>query len=177
MAKWSTSTARFQSTLPAWGETTSDCDWWSYIAISIHSPRMGRDVSAAGVSSVSPYFNPLSPHGERRVRSPEDRGSGDFNPLSPHGERRLALHDLSAGIISIHSPRMGRDPHWYMICIRSQNFNPLSPHGERHDINPRLIIPTYFNPLSPHGERPCNSVGPPPRHYISIHSPRMGRDL
>ena len=35
---------RFQSTLPAWGETDIVFDGdWHYDEISIHSPRMGRD--------------------------------------------------------------------------------------------------------------------------------------
>ena len=34
----------------------------------------------------------------------------DFNPLSPHGERpRLTLMEAVELLISIHSPRMGRD--------------------------------------------------------------------
>ena len=34
-------------------------------AISIHSPRMGRDVGRLQLSYAVPDFNPLSPHGER----------------------------------------------------------------------------------------------------------------
>ena len=35
----------------------------------------------------------------------------DFNPLSPHGERRADDRArVLALLISIHSPRMGRDP-------------------------------------------------------------------
>ena len=37
-------------------------------AISIHSPRMGRDRSMSNASASPRHFNPLSPHGERRVR-------------------------------------------------------------------------------------------------------------
>ena len=33
--------------------------------------------------------------------------------------------------ISIHSPRMGRDICCALFCSRISNFNPLSPHGER----------------------------------------------
>ena len=58
---------RFQSTLPAWGETT------------IHSTS--------------------------RICRP------DFNPLSPHGERQGGVVGMPRlDVISIHSPRMGRDP-------------------------------------------------------------------
>ena len=58
--------AKFQSTLPAWGETCWRC--WT----------------CPGKSD----FNPLSPHGERQGEGVRPRATGDFNPLSPHGERR-----------------------------------------------------------------------------------------
>ena len=35
---------------------------------------------------------------------------------------------------------------------------------------------TNFNPLSPHGERPLDDLADDLRRFISIHSPRMGRD-
>ena len=35
------------------------------------------------------------------------------------------------GTISIHSPRMGRDPTNQRANMGTTYFNPLSPHGER----------------------------------------------
>ena len=81
-------TNEFQSTLPAWGETVALVFLLAHIAISIHSPRMGRD----------------------------SRG----------GE------DMMEELISIHSPRMGRDPFPSGCSGCPDYFNPLSPHGERH---------------------------------------------
>ena len=99
----------FQSTLPAWGETGlpdtvdsrflisihsprmgRDLHWLHYRTarpISIHSPRMGRDVQLPSRFCTLLYFNPLSPHGERRLKKPQSRVKMNFNPLSPHGER------------------------------------------------------------------------------------------
>ena len=58
--------AVFQSTLPAWGETKL-CNRYNVCRkISIHSPRMGRDGVDQLQLAVLHYFNPLSPHGERR---------------------------------------------------------------------------------------------------------------
>ena len=37
------------------------------ISISIHSPRMGRDATISSISPSGWDFNPLSPHGERRA--------------------------------------------------------------------------------------------------------------
>ena len=146
----------FQSTLPAWGETP---------------PR-------TACRPLPPYFNPLSPHGERHfafhavhhaghisIHSPRmgrdqrvHRGRGqarNFNPLSPHGERLdLVFLDAEGLQISIHSPRMGRDGiTWGWEFIR-ENFNPLSPHGERLRGGSHPAPEKDFNPLSTHGERP-----------------------
>ena len=127
---------RFQSTLPAWGETAcpSPC---------------ARSLS---------YFNPLSPHGERQKSEKQFQSAWvNFNPLSPHGERPscftmysrpmpISIHSPRMGrdytrekaqsgpkIISIHSPRMGRDGGRQRSTNFSRDFNPLSPHGERPD--------------------------------------------
>ena len=167
----------FQSTLPAWGETKGQHGLTMSDCISIHSPRMGRDRAHVDVrqrklvfQSTLPawgetnsqeeqrrsfhHFNPLSPHGERLVTGTRTRKAMYFNPLSPHGERPITT---------------ARKYH-------SINFNPLSPHGERLCHTSIYLISTDFNPLSPHGERPVADVLDVLELYISIHSPRMGRD-
>ena len=152
-----------------------------------------------GRSTKFDNFNPLSPHGERLLCGSTSTPTTHFNPLSPHGERPAIPKKTSAGstfqstlpawgetrrrfdtllaeVISIHSPRMGRDPAAWLcdlgeaISIHSPRmgrdrrprrnpkcgkyFNPLSPHGERHDHRPPVHrLPHHFNPLSPHGER------------------------
>ena len=60
-----TSDFAFQSTLPAWGETGSALEYGLILNISIHSPRMGRDVTLRRLRPRRRNFNPLSPHGER----------------------------------------------------------------------------------------------------------------
>ena len=99
----------FQSTLPAWGATL--------IANSIYTFPL--------------YFNPRSPHGERRAHRVHRASESDFNPRSPHGERRSRSY----------------------IFVGSTNFNPRSPHGERHTSREAKIVLKNFNPRSPHGER------------------------
>ena len=84
----------FQSTLPAWGETST----------------------ATRRSMSTTYFNPLSPHGERRHEMMSAAAAAAISIHSPRMGR-----DSEAGSplpfprsISIHSPRMGRDnlPRW-----------------------------------------------------------------
>ena len=103
------------------------------------------------------YFNPRSPHGERRDIITAGRDDAcDFNPRSPHGERRLygsharrlhhfnprspargATHPnvywLRPPAISIHAPRTGSDGAVVGAIVCSVYFNPRSPHGERPD--------------------------------------------
>ena len=80
--------SRFQSTLPAWGETRKRAVCMALgQSISIHSPRMGRDGKNSGAANRCPDFNPLSPHGERRYSWAGIEKGENFNPLSPHGER------------------------------------------------------------------------------------------
>ena len=56
--------------------------------ISIHSPRMGRDVLDF---CVEPHIFAISIHSPRMGRDATGKcstaTSNDFNPLSPHGER------------------------------------------------------------------------------------------
>ena len=104
------------------------------------------------------YFNPRSPHGERRCwLSPfESRSASNFNPRSPHGERPLSQGSLSTSFdISIHAPRTGSDRYVRRACQRQHDFNPRSPHGERRQRHfYRGQGCHHFNPRSPHGERP-----------------------
>ena len=124
--------SKFQSTLPAWGETWR-CGCLRILhAISIHSPRMGRDPCfdqfffCCTISIHSPRMGRDQRAGFRAVKC------SYFNPLSPHGERPAGGLPMGA---------------------RPKNFNPLSPHGERRQFGAGVIPPLNFNPLSPHGER------------------------
>ena len=125
--------------------------------ISIHSPRMGRDVwlhgerRGEGISIHSPRMGRDKSAWVTRVQPCAE----NFNPLSPHGERLPQGLPITAHKkISIHSPRMGRD----------QGFEG------------RFAARLDFNPLSPHGERPIDALPLAVLRCISIHSPRMGRD-
>ena len=82
----------FQSTLPARGATGSCIELFDAREISIHAPRTGSDKWTAFMSPPRGYFNPRSPHGERRhaveVSNADKR---HFNPRSPHGERHCII--------------------------------------------------------------------------------------
>ena len=77
------------------------------------------------------YFNPRSPHGERRF-SPSAIARGSyFNPRSPHGERPDCRGIPLRRGISIHAPRTGSDTDRTAASRIWMDFNPRSPHGER----------------------------------------------
>ena len=61
-----TSVMQFQSTLPAWGETRLfECTVDELLQISIHSPRMGRDLQAVlSRSRFSAFQSTLPAWGE-----------------------------------------------------------------------------------------------------------------
>ena len=145
------------------------------------------------------YFNPLSPHGERRhSASPSPPifavqstlpawGETSFGiPLPAH--LRISIHSPRMGRdhrfssadgsarISIHSPRMGRDVFFRWLLRPDGHFNPLSPHGERPF---RLIFlgsPLTFQSTLPAWGETAETVVRAACNGISIHSPRMGRD-
>ena len=147
------------------------------LRISTHAPRTGSDILHAFQCCHQRYFNPRSPHGERRdcsvrfgmqsnfnPRSPHGErlhGHGwgwagfDFNPRSPHGERQpVSITHWMPYPISTHAPRTGSDRAASRSAFSSSNFNPRSPHGER-----RLPLVCF-----------CTIV------LISTHAPRTGSD-
>ena len=125
---------KFQSTLPAWGET--------FI-------QHGR---ALGIIN----FNPLSPHGERRA---------------PAGYRWPGL------IISIHSPRMGRDNPLDSLFGGGGGFQSTLPAWGETLATCFFFYAWEISIHSPRMGRDmfCTVLGLIPSS-ISIHSPRMGRD-
>ena len=189
----------FQSTLPAWGETYAGAhchpDRGDFNplsphgerplahrcpqtpAISIHSPRMGRDTITAALRPLpSPFQSTLPAWGETH----------DFQSCG------------SNSLISIHSPRMGRDPDkLYPVYQRQQFQSTLPAWGETTRLIIIIIISLFQSTLPAWGET-CSGFSTPSmgefqstlpawgethtpynnnnNKPISIHSPRMGRD-
>ena len=122
----------FQSTFPLRGATRSGRQPVVPHRISIHVPLAGSDGKAGRRCTVSTYFNPRSPCGERPTAQHMAPRPMDFNPRSPCGERQATRptgtahpqfqstfplrgatgrgrwHDFHR-IISIHAPLAGND--------------------------------------------------------------------
>ena len=170
--------ARFQSTLPARGATQIASGVHKHAHISIHAPRTGSDVAYSTCLSLTPYFNPRSPHGERRQQVDCHKNRFKFQSTLP---ARGATINLLSGRLPV------------------EHFNPRSPHGERRAAAARCANQRNFNPRSPHGERrkayrespgfrhlfqstlPARGATSAPctrqfQQRISIHAPRTGSD-
>ena len=104
--------SKFQSTPSAWRETYSSGGIWGCLHISIHSLRMEGDSFNTSCAARCSNFNPLPPHGGRRLVSDgvyqtvgfqstpsawretqlairSGQYKKHFNPLPPHGGRRM----------------------------------------------------------------------------------------
>ena len=148
--------ARFQSTLPARGATRSGC-WISRAKEPFQStlPARGATWRASAAKKPASYFNPRSPHGERRPSAAQSTRFTNFNPRSPHGERPHLRR--SSGVrngFQSTLPARGATKRCWKDCCSPANFNPRSPHGERHGRRRTSAAAKDFNPRSPHGERP-----------------------
>ena len=123
---------RFQSTLPAWGATSS----------------------AVRTQFGVEYFNPRSPRGERRRSPIAVLTALDISIHAPRvGSDIAAMALLQGQCISIHAPRVGSDAIASAIALAANYFNPRSPRGERQLRNVGGIDARNFNPRSPRGER------------------------
>ena len=171
---------RFQSTLPAWGETPDlDQLFQRQAAVEFQStlPAWGETWSRLTPDWRRNDFNPLSPHGERPFPGLSLLRPVDFNPLSPHGERPAGSRaEAEKGLISIHSPRMGRDQTCPFRVDSNGQFQSTLPAwgetGAELEVTHAFVFQSTLPAWGETNERSA-STG---KKAISIHSPRMGRD-
>ena len=126
------------------------------------------------------YFNPRSPHGERR-HGPLARARRveHFNPRSPHGERPSALfgYEIEAKFQST-LPARGATSLMYGLQRAIGYFNPRSPHGERPQPG-RMEEPMNYkfqSTLPARGATRRQRKRDVHGDAISIHAPRTGSD-
>ena len=168
--------------------------------ISIHAPRVGRDLSQLVNNTVKVSFQSTRPvwgatyeycvqnvraiisiHAPRVGRDPNRRPRRlDDGGISIHAPRvgRDGGELLMAKklYISIHAPRVGRDA----IGIQAARIEAISIHAPRvgRDLRagPDPRAARDFNPRAPCGARLFSSPIITQPHSISIHAPRVGRD-
>ncbi len=169
----SSAALRFQPTLPARGATGRAGRRTVQPGISTHAPRTGSDTSQALPASRQKYFNPRSPHGERRRRIPAPTRRRYFNPRSPHGERRRLQAAGGNGKefqptlpargatppkprrcartdISTHAPRTGSDKDVDTYRADTLKISTHAPRtGSDRDITGERLVSEEFQPTLP----------------------------
>jgi len=139
-----------------WEETHSHTDLQLVISISIHSPRVGRDI----ICKITPSSPAISIHSPRVGR---DRRGGVCSPDYYVFQSTLPVWEETYCSSSL-------------LCS-FQDFNPLSPCGKRRQFNHSRPFVRLFQFTLPVWEetRPDRCRW---RFWnISIHSPRVGRDF
>ena len=150
----------------------------SVLQISIHAPRVGRDVE---LPSRCSHMTGISIHAPRVGRDRDD--------LAVRGHK----------VISIHAPRVGRDGRDGRLHIIARYFNPRAPCGARPSMREitktilqfqstrpvwgatkfddmPVLIGTFQSTRPVWGATSARAPRPAP-NLISIHAPRVGRDL
>ena len=146
--------------------------------ISTHAPRTGSHPDCAKWRAPIEYFNPRSPHGERRHSIHNGSARFQFQPTLPaRGATASKVKAVHAGTFQPTLPARGATYNALHTDSAEYNFNPRSPHGERPiDVQGGAWV-KYFNPRSPHGERLEENEELFNFYRISTHAPRTGSDL
>ena len=168
----------FQSTRPAWGATRCRDRRRHVREISIHAPRVGRDINTRIYFFASMDFNPRAPRGARRGLRLAIPILAKFQSTRPAwGATVSTRFKVRSERISIHAPRVGRDSDELDVICYSEYFNPRAPRGAR-----RMDAPAERRRNGFQSTRPAWGATDDLRRamgflWISIHAPRVGRDV
>ena len=147
---------RFQSTRPVWGATLHWISKPHGDGVSIHAPRVGRDETTLATTMAANCFNPRAPCGARR--------------------ERILNHDRADWFQSTR-PVWGATCGSSLCCRRGSCFNPRAPCGARPSGDEDRNLFWGFNPRAPCGARLVAPRFVRDRISVSIHAPRVGRDV
>ena len=145
--------------------------------ISIHAPRVGRDAHHTQGTHQGQHFNPRAPCGARHCVHMPDVQRQHFNPRAPcgarlHGADRLLLQQIfqstrpvwgATDVLSISSPStsfQSTRPVWGATDLHSIGGGVMEFQSTR---------PVWGATMTPR----CMYM----RLWISIHAPRVGRDV
>ena len=146
--------------------------------ISIHSLRMEGDPPVLPVLPT-PHISIHSLRMEGDLwRYPVGIPEKHFNPLPPHGGRRIWSRYRFTVALFQSTPSAWRETRPSRWCRKSQNhFNPLPPHGGRHDCCPCFIGSPLFQSTPSAWRETCDrDIVTGFQIVISIHSLRMEGD-
>ena len=168
----------FQSTRPMRGATERLNLLFGRPDVSIHAPHAGRDCHNLSPLIIKRRFNPRAPCGARRCIGYCVSFAFLFQSTRPmRGATDLVTKWLSLSRVSIHAPHAGRDHISFHCRARRGSFNPRAPCGARPRSMRSRIRVHRFNPRAPCGARRGYDNSLDEYRDVSIHAPRVGRDL
>ena len=146
--------------------------------ISIHSPRMGRDAGRKALRAgraISIHSPRMGRDARTRLRL---RGRAGFQSTLPAwGETLLMQIIYQCGAFQSTLPAWGETPKQASKAAMMAFQSTLPAWGETPTPGPEVVTgSTRFQSTLPAWGETMHSVKPFPSIYISIHSPRMGRD-
>ena len=168
--------------------------------ISIHAPRTGSDWRRATKSTRPRYFNPRSPHGERRLSASRGVPAPTFQSTLPARGATLSVASSTTGakfqstlpargatylneknavaiVISIHAPRTGSDETFRSAGRSTAPFQSTLPaRGATRRAHARNGGKQFQSTLPARGAPPRGGRTRR-RNGISIHAPRTGSDV
>ena len=194
---------RFQSTRPVWGATIMFCEAHKDAhRFQSTRPVWGATLCERLLSTSTWYFNPRAPCGARLLVEFTAKITAIFQSTRPvWGATIFNSARLNYSGISIHAPRVGRDGKPIADSAPAPDFNPRAPCGARlfltvatiglgtkfQSTRPvwgatkgkqKIVVYLYdFNPRAPCGARRQPAVSAQNHRQISIHAPRVGRDI
>ena len=169
----------FQSTPSAWRETKACCLCnIRRIYFNPLPPHGGRRVDAQYASAWIVHFNPLPPHGGRPDREAHQMTFFYFNPLPPHGGRPQQAGGRVSAMEFQSTPSAWRETSFF---ASNHTFHNISIHSLRMEGDSSVAAAAAevqdFNPLPPHGGRLFSCIHAFTSRFISIHSLRMEGDF
>ena len=122
--------------------------------VSIHTPRVGRDISFMVMPLATSGFNPHAPCGARPSFANMPISRFMFQSTRPvwGATGRHGKH-CAPQKVSIHTPRVGRDRGAKAPVDLKEGFNPHAPCGARPTGLTRHRRRFCFNPHAPCGAR------------------------
>ena len=148
------------------------------MVVSIRTPREGRDLNRMRMNRYEQSFNPHAPRGARLASRVASRACAMFQSARPaRGATQSQQHDLDCTVVSIRTPREGRDHCAIRANVQVASFNPHAPRGARR-LDKMLWCRVFegFNPHAPRGARLVSDLVLTQGYTVSIRTPREGRD-
>ena len=141
---------QFQSTLPARGATVVPKTIDEKVIFQSTLPARGATTALEAAERLGLFQSTLPARGATSVLRGDTRCLIYFNPRSPHGERRGGSGFLArVELISIHAPRTGSDVATLWTSVDGGQFQSTLPARGATDTTFSGVCPTSFQSTLP----------------------------